>query len=44
VLYRIERAPFQALCERDPRLGYQVMRNLALDLAFKARHHGAEGD
>jgi CRP/FNR family transcriptional regulator, cyclic AMP receptor protein len=44
VLYRIERAPFLALCEQDTRLGYLVMRNLALDLAFKVRHRNAEGD
>lgn len=43
VLYRIERGPFLALCEQDTRLGYLVMRNLALDLAFKARHRNAEG-
>jgi CRP-like cAMP-binding protein len=44
VLYRIDRAPFLALCDEDTRLGYLVMRNLALDLAFKARHRNAEGD
>lgn len=43
VLYRIEREPFLALCEQDTRLGYLVMRNLALDLAFKARHRNAGG-
>ena len=44
VLYRIDREPFLALCEQDTRLGYIVMRNLALDLAFKARHRNAKED
>lgn len=44
VLYRVERRPFLELCERDTQLGYLVMRNLALDLAFKVRHRNAEGD
>lgn len=43
VLYQIQRGPFLALCEQDTRLGYLVMRNLALDLAFKVRHRNAEG-
>lgn len=42
-LYQIEREPFLTLCEQDTRLGYLVMRNLALDLAFKVRHRNAEG-
>ena len=29
---------FQALCERNSRIGYVVMKNLAADLSFKLRH------
>lgn len=43
ILFQIQRGPFLALCEQDTRLGYLVMRNLALDLAFKVRHRNAEG-
>lgn len=38
VLYSLTRSAFQALCDSDARLGYLMMRNLALDLAFKMRH------
>ncbi len=34
----IKEADFTALCERDHRIGYIVMRNLAADLSFKLRH------
>jgi CRP-like cAMP-binding protein len=44
MLFRIDRAPFLLLCEQDTRLGYVVMRNLALDLAFKGRHRNAGVD
>ena len=29
---------FQALCQRNTRIGYQVMLNIAADLSFKLRH------
>lgn len=29
---------FQELCERNTRVGYVVMRNMAADLSFKLRH------
>ncbi len=29
---------FHALCEKNTRIGYMVMRNLAADLSFKVRH------
>lgn len=38
VVYRITRAAFQDLCAADLALGFLMMRNLALDLAFKLRH------
>jgi CRP-like cAMP-binding protein len=38
VLYSIRRDRFEELCKTDTALGYQIMRNLALDLAFKLRH------
>jgi CRP-like cAMP-binding protein len=34
----LREADFTALCERDYRIGYIVMRNLAADLSFKLRH------
>lgn len=34
----IKRGDFDALCERNPHIGFIVMRNLALDLSFKLRH------
>lgn len=37
-LYRIERDDFHRLCHENTRIGFHVMRNLALDLAFKLRH------
>jgi len=36
-LLKITRAELLNLCETDPRLGYQLMYNLAADLAFKTR-------
>jgi CRP-like cAMP-binding protein len=36
--YAIERNDFIALCETDNHIGYLVMRNIAVDLAFKMRH------
>jgi CRP/FNR family transcriptional regulator, cyclic AMP receptor protein len=38
VVQVIERQDFETLCERNPHVGYIVMRNLALDLSFKLRH------
>jgi CRP-like cAMP-binding protein len=37
-LYAIPRQALMSLCEEDPRIGYLLMRNLALDLSFKLRH------
>ncbi len=34
----IGRESFETLCERNTRIGYLVMRNLAADLSFKLRH------
>lgn len=42
VLYVIERAMFEGLCRTDTLLGYRLMRNIALDLAFKLRHHNLD--
>ncbi len=44
VLYRLEREPLEQLCHTDTQLGYVLMRNLALDLAFKLRHSNAAGN
>ncbi|GAB4427424.1 MAG: cyclic nucleotide-binding domain-containing protein [Chloroflexi bacterium OHK40] len=33
----IKERDFATLCERNPRIGYRVMRNLASDLAYKLR-------
>ena len=38
VLYTLRRDTFESLCRTDTALGYQMMRNLALDMAFKLRH------
>jgi len=37
-LYRIESEDFHALCEQNNHIGYIVMQNLAVDIAFKLRH------
>jgi CRP-like cAMP-binding protein len=34
----IRRIDFESLCERNARIGYIVMRNIASDLSFKLRH------
>jgi len=34
----IKHQDFQSLCERNSRIGYIVMKNLAADLSFKLRH------
>jgi CRP/FNR family transcriptional regulator, cyclic AMP receptor protein len=33
----IRERDFASLCERNPRIGYRVMRNMASDLAYKLR-------
>ena len=38
ILYTLRRDTFEGLCRTDTALGYQMMRNLALDMAFKLRH------
>lgn len=38
VVYAFQRDAFNDLCRADTALGYQIMRNLALDLAFKQRY------
>lgn len=37
-LYRVESEDFYELCEQNNHIGYIVMRNLAVDVAFKLRH------
>ena len=37
-LYLIESDAFYKLCEENNRIGFIVMRNLAIDIAFKLRH------
>jgi CRP-like cAMP-binding protein len=42
VVYTLRRDAFESLCRSDIALGYQLMRNIALDLAFKLRHHNLD--
>lgn len=42
VLYRLAREAFETLCRNDSGLGYLMMRNIALDLAFKLRHQNLD--
>ncbi|MCB8943476.1 MAG: cyclic nucleotide-binding domain-containing protein [Ardenticatenaceae bacterium] len=37
-LYRIANENFNNLCHQNNHIGFVVMRNLAIDLAFKLRH------
>ena len=37
-LFAIPGRALRALCDRDPRVGYVLMRNVASDLSFKLRH------
>lgn len=37
-LYRIGNNDFNGLCQENNHIGFVVMRNLAVDLAFKLRH------
>jgi CRP/FNR family transcriptional regulator, cyclic AMP receptor protein len=36
--YMIQFEDFNALCDKNKNIGFVVMRNIALDLAFKLRH------
>jgi CRP/FNR family transcriptional regulator, cyclic AMP receptor protein len=38
VVQVIRRADFEALCNRNTRIGYVVMKDIAADLSFKLRH------
>ena len=38
VVQAIQRADLEALCQKQTRIGYVIMRNLAADLSFKMRH------
>ena len=38
VLYKIQKEDFHKLCDDHTHIGYVVMRNMAIDLAFKLRH------
>jgi CRP-like cAMP-binding protein len=38
IAQEIKHQDFHALCERNSRIGYIVMKNLAADLSFKLRH------
>lgn len=42
VLYKLTRNDFETLCTTDSVLGYLIMRNIALDLAFKLRHQNLD--
>lgn len=42
VVYTLKRDDFDELCRADTALGYRMMRNLALDLAFKLRHQNLD--
>lgn len=42
VVYSLARDSFDNLCMSDHLLGFLVMRNLALDLAFKLRHRNTD--
>jgi CRP-like cAMP-binding protein len=42
VVYALARAAFEGVCRADTALGYKVMRNIALDLAFKLRHQNLD--
>jgi CRP-like cAMP-binding protein len=42
LLYSLTREAFEGLCRADSALGYLMMRNIALDLAFKLRHQNLD--
>lgn len=39
IVQAIQRQAFDQLCQKNTHIGYVIMRNLALDLVFKLRHH-----
>ncbi len=39
VVYALPGDSLTALCQQDTSIGYILMRNIALDLSFKIRHH-----
>ena len=41
-LHVIPREDFWALCNKDTRIGFIVMRNIAFDLSFKLRHRNLQ--
>ncbi len=41
ILQTIRRQDLESLCDQDQHIGYLIMRNLALDIAFKLRHRNA---
>jgi CRP-like cAMP-binding protein len=43
VVMAIHRQDFERLCQKNTRLGYVVMRNIAADLSFKLRHRHLDG-
>lgn len=43
LLYKMERDAFYQLCETGSKIGFLVMRNLAIDIAFKLRHRNLTG-
>jgi CRP/FNR family transcriptional regulator, cyclic AMP receptor protein len=42
VVYVLMRDSVEALCSADTAIGYRLMRNIALDLAFKLRHQSLD--
>ncbi len=42
-LHTVKREDFEALCNRNTRIGYIVMRNIAADLSFKLRQRHLVG-
>lgn len=44
VVQVIRHDAFQDLCQRNTRIGYYVMLNLAADLSFKLRHRHLSGE
>lgn len=42
-LHTVKRRDFEALCNRNTRIGYIVMRNIAADLSFKLRQRHLVG-
>ena len=38
VVQVIRRVDFEAVCEKNTRIGYIVMKDIAADLSFKLRH------